>query len=361
MAILGAKDKGVVRKAATKSTYKPYVGTAGVSHSTAAYSKAVLDRYGPAIAQERNYTVIHNTSNNNKSSNKLPSWGNSGSGGGGGYDAAAAARAEAARQAAAAAAAKKAADKKAADATKKSVDALHGQIAALDKSKNQSIANIDKRLKEGRKLIDDAFGTIVGALDKNLSDNEKSEHDSSYLNLANRGRERMDILHEASLHGAGETDLLKTQAMTLRNWANNQSEVNRAFHDSQRSTNTEKTSLNATTKQNLHNLYGQSNVDKTSVYDDYYKSQADLWNQIFNIENSMHDNDQYTVRSPDAAKKVQTAVGSKFADPGIPDEVKNWAGADVQEKMLNNSQFGLQDYGKNQELKKPEGATLRKW
>ena len=109
MAILGAKDKGVVRKAATKSTYKPYVGTAGVTSNTAAYSQAVIKRYGPAIAQERNYTVTYNPSNNNKSSNRLPSWGNSG--GGGGYDAAAAARAEAARQAAAAAAAKKAADK----------------------------------------------------------------------------------------------------------------------------------------------------------------------------------------------------------------------------------------------------------
>ena len=181
------------------------------------------------------------------------------------------------------------------------------------------------------------------------------------MNLANRGRERADILAETALQGAGETDVLKTQAMALRNWAANQAEVNRAYHDTQRSINTEKTSLNSNTKQNLHNLYAQANVDKTAVFDDYYKGQADVWNQIFNIENSMHDNDQYKVAYKDAAKKAQTAIGSKYKDPGTPDEIKNWSGMEVTEKQLNNSQFGLQDYGTSQQLKKPEGATLRKW
>ena len=341
-------------KAATSRAKKPtYMGTAGAWSNPKAFTQAASKK-GYSTQTRGAQPQIYRPPTS--SGTTLPQWSGDGGGGGGGggYDAAAVA-------AASAAAAKRTADKKAADATKRSVDALHGQLAALDKSKNQSIANIDKRLKEGRALIDTAFQSLSGALLGSQADNEKSEHDQTYVNLANRGRERADILAETALQGAGETDVLKTQAMALRNWAANQAEVNRAYHDTQRSINTEKTSLNSNTKQNLHNLYAQANVDKTAVFDDYYKGQADVWNQIFNIENSMHDNDQYKVAYKDADKKAQTAIGSKYKDPGTPNEIKNWSGMEVTEKQLNNSQFGLQDYGTSQQMKKPEGATLRKW
>ena len=355
-----AKLTDLVRKAssAAKKQKKPtYMGTAGAWSSPKAFTQAASKK-GYSTQTRGAQPQIYRPPTS--SGTTLPRW-SGGGGGGGGYDAAAAAAASAAAAERAAAAAKRAADKKAADATKRSVDALHGQLAALDKSKNQSIANIDKRLKEGRALIDTTFQSLSETLRGSQADNEKSEHDQTYANLANRGRERADILAEAALQGAGETDVLKTQAMALRNWAANQAEVNRAYHDTQRSINTEKTSLNSNTKQNLHNLYAQANVDKTAVFDDYYKGQADVWNQIFNIENSMHDNDQYNVAYKDADKKAQTAIGSKYKDPGTPDEIKNWSGMEVTEKQLNNSQFGLQDYGTSQQLKKPEGATLRKW
>lgn len=332
----------------------PYYGTASVwSAPRAATKKLASAGYSTKTTGLKTTTYYPSTS---VSSNRLPSPSVSS----GPTQAQLYAQAQA-RAAAAAAAKKKAADKKAADATKRSVDALHGQLAALDKSKKQAIANIDKRLADGRALIDKAFNTLSGQLQVNLRDNEKSEHDQTYHNLANRGRERADMLQQAASQGAGETDNLRVQAMALRNWANNQLEVNRVFHDTQTNVNSEIKSLNMNTKQNMQNLYGQANVDRTSVYDDFYKGQADVWNQIFNIENSMHDNDQYKTQYGDAAKKAQTALGSKFKDPGAPTEVKDWTGLATEEKLLNSGQWGLQDYSQGQELKKPEGASLRKW
>lgn len=265
--------------------------------------------------------------------------------------------AERARQAAE----KAAKEKKEADAAKKAVDALHSQLGGLATARGKAIANIDLREKQGRDLIDRAFENLSLTLDGSLRDNEKAEHDSSFHNRANRGRERMDILSEAASQGAGETDTLRSQAMALRNWAANQSEVNRSFHDTQRSVNSEITNLNETTKQNLHNLYGQSNVDRAKAWDDYYRSTADIWTQIFNTENAMHANKQYTVQYADAAKKAASAVGGKWTDPGIPQNVQDWQGKTTEEKMLNSSNFDLQDYGSHITQKKPEGGTLRKW
>lgn len=273
------------------------------------------------------------------------------------YDPYAAQRAAAAK----AAAEKKAREKKEADATKKAVAALHSQLSKLSSSRKQAIANIDLREKEGRALIDKAFLAMTGDLERSYLDNQKAEHDTSYANRANRGRERSDILLEAASQGAGETDNLRAQAMAVRNWAANQGEINRSFHDTQTSISGEVTTLNETTKQNLHNLYGQSNVDRSKAWDDYYKSTADVWSQIFNAENSMAANDQYKVQYKDAGKKAADAVGGKWKDPGIPDEIKEWQGMETQEHFLNTSNAALQAYGTHTELKRPEGATLRKW
>ena len=345
--------------------------------ATTAAAKALVKPSGPSVAAKMltaARTVAAGVAKGGTYSNKVvvapkgsynasnSSSGSSGNGGGGSsYDPYAAARAEAARAAAAAAAEKKAADKKAADATKKAVDNLHGQLGALEKSRNQAIANIETRLKEGRALLDKNYAASSGNLSKSLTDNEKSEHDQTYANTANRARERGDILLEAANQGVGETDNLRAQAMALRNWAANQLEVNRAFHDTQTSINSDITTLNAKNRQDLHNLYGQANVDKTSVYDDFYKGQADVWNQIFNIENQQANNKEYKVQYGHAGQKANEALGSKFKDPGVPDKVKNWQGLQTEDKTLNNSQWGLQDYSKQQQLKKPEGATLRKW
>ena len=252
-------------------------------------------------------------------------------------------------------------DKKDAKAARGTVKALHLQLGALVKSRKQATKNIAKREAEGHAFIEDAFGKLNVQFQKALDDNRKAEHDDTYAARANRARERGDILMEAAAMGAGETDNLRAQSMAVRNWAANQSEVNRAFHDTQQSVNQEVENLNQNTKQNLFNLYGQSNVERSKMWDDYYSGRADVWTQIFNAQNAQSANKQYKVQYKNAAKNAATNIGKKWVDPGIPNKIKNWQGQEVTEESLNNSLFGLQDYAGGMEQKRPEGGTLRKW
>ena len=172
-------------------------------------------------------------------------------GGSGGGAAAAAAAAEAAARAAANSSARNAAISNK-NALQQAIDAALSQKntnqAKLDaltklvkedlaKSRDSKVAAISADLAELMGQAQANYATTLGDINTGLRSNEKAESDSSFANLANRAREKMDLVTQALSMGAGESDVLKSQLQALRNWDANQGEINRSYFDTLNSTN----------------------------------------------------------------------------------------------------------------------------
>lgn len=241
------------------------------------------------------------------------------------------------------------------------------QIAALQamldsgfgQARDTKLGNIATLLGQQDKTMLEDYTKRSGALLGSSLDNDKSEADASFANLANRARERGDILSQASAQGAGESDTLLTTLAALRNWSANQADVNRSFFDTQRSVGSAITDLNSDTRTARSNLYGASLSDQEQVWSNYYNQRADAYTQMGNIQAST-TSDSYKADS-DSYAKAAAEAGTSWKSPGIPAAIADWKG-DVQpsEQKLNNTDASaaVTNLGTR---KKPEGATLRKW
>lgn len=241
------------------------------------------------------------------------------------------------------------------------VAALEAMIASgFGQSRDQKLANLDLLLSQQDKILLDDYLKRAGGLEASRADNEKSEHDSSFANLANRARERSDILMQATSQGAGESDTLRATLQALRNWSANQSEVNRSYFDTMRSVNSAVTDLNTDTRTARTNLHTAANSDRESVWTNFYNQTADAYTQLGNIRGNPNS-DSYLAGHDSFAKAAET-VGQAYKSPGIPATVTEWEGSSkAEEKMLNNAAIESMQATNLGTTKRPEGATLRKW
>lgn len=280
--------------------------------------------------------------------------GGGGGGGGGGYDPYAAANAAA-----------RSASSKQNDNTRAAAEAKHSLLAAFDAALKTKLGNVSQGLASSDSLLLSNYKTALGGLQGTRADNEKAESDSSFSNISNTLRERGDILAEVASQGAGETDALQAQLAALRNYQSNQTEINRAFHDTQRSVNRSIVGLNTDTITGRKNLYDKAEDDRETAYSNFYNQSADAWNEIFNIENSNTNVNSassvgYDKKFADAAAKVAEFAGKSYAKKAFDPALRQWEGqGKEEERALTSNKAQVINLGQAQ--KRPEGATLRKW
>lgn len=228
----------------------------------------------------------------------------------------------------------------------------------LAKYRDTKIGNIDRIYKtidaDLLKSYKERSTQLVGS----KLDNDKAEAGGSFMNLANRAREHADVLAQAALQGAGESDTLRAQMMSIRNWQANQSDVNRSFYDTQRGINSSIVDLDADTRSARIGAANDMLNDKEQVWDNFYDRKTDSWTQIGNIEGDPYSN-AYKKGSK-AYDNMATTASQAWKNPGVSKKISDWQG-DVQatEQRLNNSALG--NATELAPTKKPEGATLRKW
>ncbi len=299
--------------------------------------------------------------------------GNGGAGGAGGAGAAAATATAAADK------------KKAADRYLKQAGSLQGQINALKSSittgfkaaLNQRLANIKLSETQGIAALKEGYAARTKSLDEAESNNTKAAGDSSNESLANRNRERAQMLSEAMLQGAGESDALRAQQVSLRNWEANQSEVTRGFFDTLSSINASLTDLTVDTKTGFGNVVAQAAGDKDSVWTTYYNQQSDALTQLGNLygqqseyyglANEASTNKTATTKQDAAIAASDTAYANAskenakvWKDPGTPKWLREWRGQAPYEADIKARTFD-QANQKITRTKAPEGATLRRW
>ena len=205
----------------------------------------------------------------------------------------------------------------------------------------------------------------LGGLLSTAKDNDKTEGDSSFQNVANAVRERQDIIGEIGNNGGGETDMLRGQLAALRNYSNNQNEINRSFFDTLNSINRSITSLNVDTTTSRNGLWTQAESDRESAWANYYNQKADTWTQISNIENSNNNiksstSEAYKKTQPDAGNWAAKNAGSSYAKKANS-TLGTWNGKGKTEKRKLTSVNAAATVNLGGPMKRAEGATLRKW
>jgi len=151
------------------------------------------------------------------------------------------------------------------------------------KALRDRIDNIMLVRDEQLDVVRDGFEDRKASLDADEANNRTAASDSSVMNETNRGRERASAISEAMAQGAGESDTLRVQLHSLRNWDANQDGINRAFADGQRSINNSRIDLDTDTRTGMANIYSEANADKQAMWDNYYNQTSEAQTQLGNV------------------------------------------------------------------------------
>jgi hypothetical protein len=260
---------------------------------------------------------------------------------------------------------------------------LEGQAAALQhalkydfkKSLRTRLANVSSILIDQQKLLNEGYLQRINVLKGTVADNEKAVSGQSAINAQNVARERNSAVAEAMTHGAGESDVLQSQIMALRNWQANQTEVTRNYFDTLRSANSSRADLNVDTRTALTTNEIQSNADKEQLWTNYFNQRSET---LTNLGNTRGQQADYLAQAGEMSKKAGKGMkqkknqakaafaasakvsGQAWKNPGVSDKVQNWQGEGEFEPTTRNDSK-LEAARTVSLSKRPEGATLRKW
>lgn len=262
-------------------------------------------------------------------------------------------------------------------------ETLNKQVAAIQKSLTtgfitalqQRLANSALTYKQDDAILMEGYGKRVQSLKDAQADNAKAQADQSFMNLTNRGRERASAVSEAMANGAGESDTLKSQLMSLRNWNANEAEGTRAFYDGLRSTNSVLTDLNVDTKTGRADILNEYNTNQDQAYTTYHNQMSEGYTQLGNIygqqaqeygnaaEMSGSAKDKKAKRRRDSLSgtsfmNAANETAKVWKNPGLGD-LANWQGEGPIQGETNASNFANATTVETK--KRPEGAALRKW
>lgn len=244
----------------------------------------------------------------------------------------------------------------------------HGFKAAL----KQKLDNVNLAVSQQDDELMREYGERTGSLTKAAADNESAAAGQTYANLTNAARERANALSEVAAQGAGESDLLRAQQMSLRNWNQNQNEVQRSYFDTLTSVNSSLTDLTADTRTARINNAIQGNADKEQLHNSYRDQRSETLTQLGNTLGQMAEyygmaNEAHgSKKARRRRKKVSDASGEAFMDaaeetgkawdsPGVHGRIRNWEGA---AEFAANAPTTFLDAGP---VARPEGAALRSW
>ena len=234
------------------------------------------------------------------------------------------------------------------------------------------LRNVGRVLGQQDSLVTDGYQDRVRQLAGANADNDKAVAGQTGAAKTNLIRERNSALSEAAANGAGESDIVASQLMSLRNWQAGQSEVTRSQFDTLRSENSSLTDLNVDTKSARVNLATQANADRELLWQNYFDRRSEALTQLGNIYGQQADYyesaKEYGGGGPTKKlrKKMDAAYdgaaessGDAWKNPGVSKKLLGWDGRPEFKSVNNQSRLSSAQVTRLEH--KPEGATLRSW
>lgn len=246
----------------------------------------------------------------------------------------------------------------------------HALRVDLGKNLRQSLQNINTDLKDADQLLMEGYRKRVAELRGSVEDNEKAAAGATEAAASNMARERASAMSEIAMQGAGESDALAAQLMSLRNWQANQGEVNRSLFDTLRSANSSLTDTTIDYKGQRASAEVQANADREMLWTTFYNRKSEILTQLGNIRGQQADYrdmaQEMGVGKGGGTKAMERAymaasktMGKAYKDPGVSDKVMEWDGA--KRFTASNPAGKLQEAQTVDLSERPEGATLRSW
>jgi hypothetical protein len=221
-----------------------------------------------------------------------------------------------------------------------------------------------------------AYRTDYGKLVKAGEDNAREYDTQTVEAVADRGRARSNALSEAMAQGAGESDVLRAQQMSLRSWKANQMEADTSYHDTLTSINTQVAGLTERTRTARIEAQSQANVNRDDLWTQYYQARSEAYTELGNVYGRQADElglANQAIASPALRRRRRATdrryraagqasartTGRAWRDPGVSRAYTMWkGGAEVEDEM---SPHGNAEAVNEVPLKRPEGASLRRW
>lgn len=235
------------------------------------------------------------------------------------------------------------------------------------------LGDVNQVLHEQQRILMDGYRRRVGSLEGAFEDNEKAASSATTAANQNRLRERNNALNQIAVQGAGESDAMNAQLMSLRNWNANQGEVERTRYDTLRSINSSLTDLNVDTKTARVNNVLQAQADKSQLWTNFYNQKSEIYTSLGNTLGQIADYQDtakaYGVGGGSGANdgagafmNASKALGQSYDAPGISNKLMKWKGHDDFEIKKPKSLSAQLHSAPSVDLgKAPEGATLRAW
>jgi len=258
------------------------------------------------------------------------------------------------------------------------IDALRKALGpkGFERALRQKLSNVRLSMRQSDAELRQGYHDRVGSLQQTAEDNEKAGAGQGYANLQNRARERANSVAEAAQQGAGETDILAAQQISLRNWQSNQNEVQRSFFDTKSSIEASLTDLTTDTRSARISNVQQANADKEQLWTGYYDQRSET---LTALGNALGQQAEYYGLAQEAKGSKKAKAGQKRAakqsgraftqasltagqawdSPGVRAGLRNWEGADLDMERPNSRLTAAVPNELSQA--RPEGATLRKW
>jgi hypothetical protein len=285
---------------------------------------------------------------------------------GGGPSAADIAAANAADATAKAMAAGKAQTLKQNQNTQAIIDALMGSLSGFATGRDTQITNANAAMEAAFKGIQSTYDQALENYNGLLDQNEQDEASKTAANITNRARERMSLLQQAATQGAGETDQLRAQVQAFLNADQNQSEVDRAFFDTQGQINSQVAGANSQAEAQRRSAYNQNQEAIGSAWNDFWKNQGDTWTNIQRTAagNANTDTDYSTgfnaqFGGKDPVKEAAAAAGQTYK---IQDKEDDFFTKFANRQDGRQTQITSTNRAGTSTIKAPkaaEGATLR--
>lgn len=266
------------------------------------------------------------------------------------------------------------------------IAALEGSAGGIQTGLDTQISNAEEQLSLRNQLSKRAFEDSLAGLNQRLTSTESATADTSQAAALNRARERSSAMSEAMLHGAGESDLLRTDQMSLRNWAANQGEINRVYFDTVDDFNNGVREANNQRYADIAQQQGDYVADVGGAYSNYYDAMQQTYLQqaqaaeqaagLASTQQQLAAEPLSGARNKKAAKRLKRQTRKAYGQandafeqamqyanmawdaPGSS-ELDAFQPAAPRKGYLSSS--NIASVGGGTQRRRPEGATLRRW